>query len=102
MCWDVAVLGAPEIDPGELKYRELIASLEPACIALASPTFDVPFRVHVHTHDSQWLSGTCEVWFPTQILLEVRLDHPAARIAPGTSGAPVFDYLGRVVAIAIH
>jgi hypothetical protein len=98
-CSDVAVLTEHDYTPYRTSFYEMIQGLKPAPLALDEPGSDTDVRVHVRTHLGEWLSGTGKSFGPPRNFLLVILDDSSARIIEGTSGAPVFDDTGRVLAI---
>ncbi len=101
-CSDVAVLGVFESESEDGSFHELIQDLEPAPLALDEEGSELDLRVRVRTHLGEWLSGACASFGPAQTLLDIKLDDPSARISEGTSGAPIFDDSGRVLAIVTN
>jgi Trypsin-like peptidase domain len=95
-CTDIAVLGCPDDQLAD-EYKPLLKGMHLASVRLAGQSVE-PLHVHIPTHDGAWLAGTTSISNDDQVFLRVELDDDA-RVEGGTSGAPVFDDAGRVVAV---
>jgi len=92
-CSDLALLGAPEkeaspLPAGTAPWAEVIAGREHAAVEFAPQNG----QVFVYTHEGRWVEGTARS-------SSIMIWRPSDRIRGATSGAPVFNELGRVVGL---
>lgn len=99
---DVAFLGAPDdqVFPKEAEeFNKFCSAKKPVPLCLDEFVLDQGFRVHIYTHECKWITGTA-------ILCKEGAEHlwieAEEQIVGGTSGGPIVNESGELVAIASH
>jgi S1-C subfamily serine protease len=99
---DIAVLGEPDSqqfwDDAEA-FQKFRANTPPVPVSSLKLAFGEPARVHVLTHQGEWIEAKVTGWEEPDSLARTVPFEPVRPIEGGTSGGPVIDDKGMLVGV---